>query len=473
MSLALLGNEPFVVLDSVDVVNDDNGNGQLDPGETAGIETFIRNIGTQTATNVQGTLRTASSYITITDSTYSYGTLAPGAGANNVGDPYDVIVSPSTPAGTIIDFQLVLACTEDTWIRPFSLQVGIQPGKIIWGPKLLPLFPSTGFIYGVAYHENGNRIYVLDGYSRTIRAYSADSNLTYAGAYTAPDTNCSDISWCNYDGNFWVTSWNLKQIWKITATGAVLRNFPNPANDYPVGLAYNDYTLWCADRRTTLGGAQYIYVSDTLGNATQYLSPVQGYYNSRCLAYDRIGNTYVQAQTWFNSAGSALDSAGVVEYAGVPPVATGNRFKVPTGWNIRGIEVDPRDGNFWITIPQGASSYNMIVKVKGFNEPAVGVKEDETIVANDHQLIVSPIPAQRELLINFNLKAYTAVSCRIFDTAGRLVRIIMDNEILDSGKHLVRWNLRDDHARSVADGVYIVVLESDNQRSSNKIVVTR
>jgi subtilisin family serine protease len=127
-----LSNRPNVVLNRTNIVNDNNGNGKLDPGENAGIVSYVKNTGGTVATSVNGILRTTSpAYITITDSLYSYGTLNTGDSANNAADPYDITVGAATPPGTVVNFNLVLAAAETTWIRPFSYVVGIAPGTII------------------------------------------------------------------------------------------------------------------------------------------------------------------------------------------------------------------------------------------------------------------------------------------------------------------------------------------------------
>ncbi len=455
---------------NTDVVNDNNGNGNLDPGENAGIVTYITNSGNQPATNVQGKLRTTCTYISITDSTYGYGTLTAGQSANNIADPYDVQVQSFCPAGTVADFQLVLAAVETTWTYIFSLQVGTAPGTIIWGPKPLPDFPAVGFVYGVAFDRLGDRIYVNDAYGRIIHEFSSDSFVTFQTEIAAPDTNLSDIAYSRYDDKFYVTGWYLKQVWKINkSTGAVLRQFATPAYDYPVGLAFKPpNTMWYADRGSMLGATQLMYIGDTLGNTTQYNSPVQGYYNSRCVAYDSLGNTFIQAHTWFDASGSYIDSVGVVEYANtIPPTLTGRRFLLNAGWNIRGIEADPRDGNYWITIPQGGSSLNMIVKVKGFYVPAIDVQEQvKGPGASRILLAIAPNPATSNVV--FQVNPSSVADLKIFDVCGRIVNRIN----LNAGPQDIRWNRRDATNMKVADGVYFVRVETEDGTSTQKLVLT-
>ena len=121
------GNMPNIILSRTQVVNDNNGNGILDPGESGGIVCYIKNNGQEPATNTTGTLRTTDTYITISDSTTNYGTIAAGDSADNSGDPFQVSVSSSCPVGHQVSFDLYVVCAESSWTRNFTLTIG-EPG---------------------------------------------------------------------------------------------------------------------------------------------------------------------------------------------------------------------------------------------------------------------------------------------------------------------------------------------------------
>jgi hypothetical protein len=109
---------------------DDGGNGQLDPGENVDIYATVQNLGTATATGVVGTLREASSDITLSDSTSSYGTLAQGDSAR--GDAFHLAVAPGAAPGSQVQFTLHLSSDEGTWDPTFTLTIGtpLPPGSV-------------------------------------------------------------------------------------------------------------------------------------------------------------------------------------------------------------------------------------------------------------------------------------------------------------------------------------------------------
>jgi hypothetical protein len=460
-------------------VNGGNGNGILDPGETADLVATIENIGGATAYDITSTLITSSTYITINDASGNYGTINQGNTGNNSGDPYNVTADISTPSGTVVDFSIIVNSGFYTDTLYFQLTVGIAPGTIIWGPSLLPNFPPypTAFIYGVAYDPVGDQIFVCDAYSQNLRVYSSDSTVVYYGAITPPDT-VSDVAYSYYDDNLWVTGYkNLRRCWKIDKTGSSLRWFSSPANDYGCGMAFNyqdGNEIWFADRRTTLGQTAYIYVSDTLGSATQYDCPIQGYMNARCLAYDSLGHSYIHVNTFFNSGGTTLDSAGIYEYQGIPPATTGNSFLLPTGWNIRGIGFDPRDGNYWITIVQGApSGDNSIVKVQGFYTPVVTVEEmPGALQITNSSLYLYPSIFNDAVNIRLQVLKGKHAALRVYDATGRIVKHF-DVPCHVSSHQILTWNGSDGQGRRVPAGVYFIRFETDDYQKTEKAILLR
>ncbi|MFO7649753.1 MAG: FlgD immunoglobulin-like domain containing protein [bacterium] len=62
------------------------------------------------------------------------------------------------------------------------------------------------------------------------------------------------------------------------------------------------------------------------------------------------------------------------------------------------------------------------------------------------------------------------VSLRVYNTAGRLVRVLEEGERAP-GRYSTRWNGRDDEGRRLAAGVYFYALEAGERRLSRKVVL--
>ena len=75
-------------------------------------------------------------------------------------------------------------------------------------------------------------------------------------------------------------------------------------------------------------------------------------------------------------------------------------------------------------------------------------------------------------LLDFELPGSAAVRCRVFDVRGRCVRNIVEGRF-EAGPHELTWDTRDDGARRVRSGVYLVQLQVNGSSSIRKVIVTR
>ena len=98
------------ILITIDDAAGGNGNGILDPGETADVIVTLENTGTAAAGNVYGMLSENDSYLSIPDNSAFYGTIAGGGGtADNSGDVFVVSADSSCPQGYAAQMQLGLS----------------------------------------------------------------------------------------------------------------------------------------------------------------------------------------------------------------------------------------------------------------------------------------------------------------------------------------------------------------------------
>jgi len=102
---------PFLQYDSASP-DDSGGNndGLVSPGETVALAVTLENSGPDDATNVQGVLRSNDMYVTLADTTSSYGTISSGGTGDNVSD-FTFSVDPSCPNGH--ELALTLYATAD------------------------------------------------------------------------------------------------------------------------------------------------------------------------------------------------------------------------------------------------------------------------------------------------------------------------------------------------------------------------
>jgi hypothetical protein len=83
-----------------------------------------------------------------------------------------------------------------------------------------------------------------------------------------------------------------------------------------------------------------------------------------------------------------------------------------------------------------------------------------------------PNPFNPATTIRFGLQVPADVSLCIYDAAGRLVQVLVE-EPRDAGHQIVRWDGRDSGGRSVASGVYFYRLEAGTFKETKKMIMLR
>jgi len=83
-----------------------------------------------------------------------------------------------------------------------------------------------------------------------------------------------------------------------------------------------------------------------------------------------------------------------------------------------------------------------------------------------------PNPFNASTRIDYQLQAPAHVRLVLYDVLGRIVTVLADG-ILPAGNHSARWNGADAHGRPVADGVYVLRLESGEHSARIKLALVK
>ncbi|MDH7519134.1 MAG: S8 family serine peptidase [bacterium] len=480
---------PMIVLRGVAVHDSQpggNNNGRLDPGESARLRITLRNSGAANCNNTAGTFRAFDARLTVTDSLGTWGNIPSGGEATNTTDPIAVTAAGTIPPGTNVACTLYVSGDSADYATkiPITLRVGEpppQPGTIIWGPRVCPGMPSDWGLYGVAYNSRDSLIYCIYFMSATLYKYTSDSLLQARGTITLPEDSCTDIAYNAYDNTFWVVANPSKRVYKITPTGSVIRYFTVPQAEYPCGVVEHEAThqVYVSDRRTS--NQQLIFVYDTLGNIQDTIvHPVAWYYGTRCLALDyrSPSNTpsLLNMYSFFDASGTTLDSCAMMEIDRVTGTLR-NRFRFTnTEWNMRGIEYDPRDGSYWVTIMQyNSGSNNQILKVVGFNMGATGTEEEHVKLPGMGKAVAVsayPNPFTGKTMLSVTLYQPSNVDLMVYDNTGRLIKSVARAKSVTTRTDFV-WDGRDDAGNEVARGVYFYRVKTATDEAWGKLVLTR
>ena len=147
------------------VLNDDDDNGLLDPGETADLRIMVDNAGNELAQMVVGTLSTDYNYITLNETEKSFSTI----GANLMGyADYSVTLAPDTPEGFVIPLTLTLV---DANGRATELTFNYKNAcNVIF---------SLHAYFGFGWHGNSLSVSYSDGTPSEQMSISNGSSATY------------------------------------------------------------------------------------------------------------------------------------------------------------------------------------------------------------------------------------------------------------------------------------------------------
>jgi len=84
-----------------------------------------------------------------------------------------------------------------------------------------------------------------------------------------------------------------------------------------------------------------------------------------------------------------------------------------------------------------------------------------------------PNPFNPQTTIAFDMPSQTAVRLAVYDVSGRLVNVLLDNDIAAQGRNEVLWRGRDSGGRIVPAGVYFYRLEAGSFSETKRMVLVK
>jgi hypothetical protein len=146
----------------------------------------------------------------------------------------------------------------------------------------------------------------------------------------------------------------------------------------------------------------------------------------------------------------------------------------PVGSSVMLVDVDHDPATVDpVTITDG----NMQLHASSCDAPLAALRssvpEDGTGGSTFVAFLASPYPnpGAGARVLRFGLPASSAVTLRVFDAAGRLVRTL-ENGVLPAGEYRSAWDLTDEDGATVPSGVYFVRLAAGTQVFSRTVTVT-
>ncbi|UCF71114.1 MAG: T9SS type A sorting domain-containing protein [candidate division WOR-3 bacterium] len=446
---------PLLTYQSLEVLGGTWNNGLLDPTETADLVVTLMNEGGQDADNVNATLTTTSSGISIIDNNGNFGSIPIGNTATNTGNPFTLYASAGIPFGTQVDLALIVQSNIYIDTIDFTMKIG-QP-------------PPTDTGYYHAYYSGGpyaqSPVFdwmAIDSTQTANPGISLDLGFNQTVVVDLPFTfryygvDYDRISICS---NGWI-SMDSTDSNDGSNTGI-------PNIDGPPGMVAG---LWDFLHPAVTGQpADIYYFYDSANNRFIVEFFRVGHFPSglnqetfEIILYDPAyyptptadGEVVVQYLTELQALG--VSTLGIENYSQTVGVeycynATYDSLAVPVtdSFAIRYTTIAPSPG------------------VSEYSEPDI-------LPAQTRLATIHPNPFTRQLRIDYVLAAGDgSARLSIYDAAGRLVRDLTSVVVRTGYQSSVIWDARDGHGRQVPSGIYFVRLDTDQYQSIQKTVLLK
>jgi len=95
------------------------------------------------------------------------------------------------------------------------------------------------------------------------------------------------------------------------------------------------------------------------------------------------------------------------------------------------------------------------------------------VKSNPGMIEVYPNPFNPRTTIAFENEAEQVVSLKVFDISGRLVRVLIQGEVLRPGRHETSWDGRDEEGQRVASGTYFCRYEAGGVQNTKRMMLVK
>ncbi|MCK5764610.1 MAG: T9SS type A sorting domain-containing protein [Bacteroidales bacterium] len=412
----------FIVMSDY-TLDDENGNGHLDQGESADLIISLNNNGNITANNVNATLSTTSPYINITQSTANYGTLV----QNQSGDgTFSFDVDESTPTGDTVTFTIDVVANGGIYSTSFSLQF------------LVGKFP----ILIIDLDGNHNSGTVMQDVISNI-----DVTATYETSF--PDNlemyQCIFVCLGIYDDNHVLTS----------GEGQQLADFLN--NGGRVYMEGGD--TWKYDPATPVHGMFKIQGLEDGNGDLGILFGQDGSF-AEGMVYPYEGdNSYIDRIAVVDNAFELFRNQ-VPSYCNAVALDEGTYKTVGVSFEFGGL-----------TDNQNTKEELMILILEFFGGVLTDVEENPLL---EKEIAFFSWPNPFSNLISFTLTLQTAssVTVEIYNLNGQKIKSIND-KYLSEGIHQFEWDGKSEAGNNIPAGMYIYKVQTHDQQLTGKIILNR
>jgi hypothetical protein len=202
-------------------------------------------------------------------------------------------------------------------------------------------------------------------------------------------------------------------------------------------------------------------------------SPQEGFYNvgeMGHLYYDLLGKPEENGTFLPDSSPFVNVAAEIAVYPGSPcRFWTSTPYSADPNW-VWWFDMDLGNSDRDIVSPS-TTRFAMVVH-DGTVSSASGV-DNLDVPRPGCSPSIAPNPYNPHTTIAFDLPEQAVVRLSVFDVAGRLVRVLVDGEVFDQGRHEAVWRGRDGTGRHVPSGTYFCRLEAGEYSETKRMALIK
>jgi hypothetical protein len=424
-----------------------NGDEEVDAGEEWAILVEVQNHGLRPTGYLTGILRSLAPTILVLDSTASFDPVPVGGRGSNSAEYFIVRVSPAAARGEIVPLELRLRESGGFYEAKVEFFLAVGQGAVLFveddgTADFSALYAAALNLSGIPFrhwdtaHEGPVPADTLAKYRRVVWYVGTEYGNSLFRAGTATLEN-----YLAHGGRLFLSG---------PAAIFVLRT--KPLFSQYLRISYVNYNTGL--HRVTTEGS-----NEVLGEMAFWLAKdgpnKQGMPTEIEVSAPALPILYYDRRTY--------EGAGDIRAHGIAAAAVADSgyraVYFAFGWE--GIEGDEE---------RRAALVRILNWLQG---DLAGVSEQVADVPIVFQLEPNyPNPFNPQTAIRFTLPERSWVKLELFDSRGRVVRVLLEGE-RSSGRHVVTWDGRDELGNSLPSGVYFCALRAGGRQAVRKLVLVR
>ena len=456
---AVVVNAPAIVYQGKTVIDSPpggNGDGKLDKGEDADLVVALKNAGRLGVTNLTAVLRTSDAYVSVQDSTGTYGTIPPDSTRSNNADRFHIAAAGNTPQEHQAQMRLYVTGTDYSDSVLFTVTVGeiLLTDPIPDGPRTPPLYwayDNVDTLY--PQHEPYNWVEV-NGTGTQLSFPQNDEVVTVSipsgfGPLKFYGQRYTQVS-ISADG--WIACGSYTQ--------SAFSNTTLPSTSAPRATVFLNWD----DLYPETEGSGYVYYYHDAANHRFIVEYDSVAYYSSQTTRDKFEVIYYDTTVVTPSG----DNAILVQYKTAAGY-TGSTVGIQDPTSTIAIQ-DLCDG----TLAHGAAPIAAGRAIKYTTKDPTAVAEPVSSALPDTRLTLTSLgnPSRGRVTLSYSVPVAGLVTLAVYDGAGRLVRELAGGPCR-VGAHHIAWDGTDALGRKVGAGVYLVRLVTDGKSVVQKTAVIR